>query len=189
MEETKKEEQQPEVKEEEKKEVENPGSEEEKGLPENENQEDGQQEDEEEELIAIPKSKLEQLRKNAFAEGQRKASKKEPQVDTEKEDLKRQLAERDAQLNAFKITIKMDTLGVQKERQEDLVAILKGKGIEVNEENISKEAEGHPEWITTPDKKGVEQLGQGLSKNEEEEIKKVERLDAKIRKSMGLPPR
>ena len=115
-----------------------------------------------------------EIKKNAIAEGMRKASKqKETESNDELENLKNSLneketliAEKDNQmeelnkeLTAIKQVRKMDDLGIDKKYQEDVIALIKGKGLEINEETISEIAENHPEWKVDADF-GVGFMGQ-----------------------------
>ena len=115
-----------------------------------------------------------EIKKNAIAEGMRKASKqKETESNDELENLKNSLneketliAEKDNQmeelnkeLTAIKQVRKMDDLGIDKKYQEDVIALIKGKGLEINEETISEIAEKHPEWKIDADF-GVGFMGQ-----------------------------
>lgn len=136
-----------------------------------------------------------EIKKNAIAEGMRKASKKqETQNNEELETLKSSLSEKETliaekqnqmdelqqELTAYKNIKKMDDLGIDKKYQEDVIALIKGKGLEINEETISEIAENHPEWKINEDF-GVEFMGQTKPQanpydeakaKEEEEIKK-----------------
>lgn len=52
--------------------------------------------------------------------------------------------------------------GVMAAHQEDLIAIVKGKGQDVNEENIKKVIEKHPEWLVKNNEtSGVQPFGLG----------------------------
>lgn len=115
-----------------------------------------------------------QIKKNAIAEGMRKASKQnENNANNELETLKNSLSEKDTliaekqnqmdelqqELTAYKNINKMNDLGIDKKYQEDVIALIKGKGLEINEETISEIAENHPEWKINEDF-GVEFMGQ-----------------------------
>lgn len=136
-----------------------------------------------------------QIKKNAIAEGMRKASKQnENNANNELETLKNSLSEKETliaekqnqmdqlnqELTAYKNINKMNDLGIDKKYQEDVIALIKGKGLEINEETISEIAENHPEWKINEDF-GVEFMGQTKPQanpydeakaKEEEEIKK-----------------
>jgi len=140
-----------------------------------------------------------EIKKNAIAEGMRKASKKqETQSNEELENLKTSLSEKDTliaekqqqmdelnqELTAIKQVKKMDDLGIDRKYQEDVIALIKGKGLEVSEETISEIAENHPEWKIDAEI-GVEFMGQTKPQanpydeakaREEKEIKKAFRL-------------
>ena len=115
-----------------------------------------------------------EIKKNAIAEGMRKASKKqETQSNEELETLKTSLSEKESliaekqqqmdelnqELTAIKQVKKMDDLGIDRKYQEDVIALIKGKGLEVSEETISEIAENHPEWKIDAEI-GVEFMGQ-----------------------------
>ena len=117
---------------------------------------------------------LAETKKNAIAEGMRKASKQQQtQSNDELENLKNSLneketliAEKDNQmeelnkeLTAIKQVRKMDDLGIDKKYQEDVIALIKGKGLEINEETITEVANKHLEWKVDADF-GVGQMGQ-----------------------------
>ena len=104
---------------------------------------------------------VEQIKKNAIAEGMRKASKNQAtQNNEELEKLNASLTEKDnliaekdkaleesqRELTAIKQVNKMNDLGIDKKYHEDIFALLKGKGMEVNEENIVEMCNLHPEW-------------------------------------------
>ena len=136
-----------------------------------------------------------EIKKNAIAEGMRKASKQnETNANNELETLKNSLSEKETliaekqnqmdelqqELTAYKNINKMNDLGIDKKYQEDVIALIKGKGLEINEETISEIAEKHPEWKINEDF-GVEFMGQTKPQanpydeakaKEEEEIKK-----------------
>ena len=136
-----------------------------------------------------------EIKKNAIAEGMRKASKQnETNANNELETLKNSLSEKETliaekqnqmdelqqELTAYKNINKMNDLGIDKKYQEDVIALIKGKGLEINEETISEIAENHPEWKINEDF-GVEFMGQTKPQanpydeakaREEEEIKK-----------------
>ena len=140
-----------------------------------------------------------EIKKNAIAEGMRKASKKqETQSNEELENLKSSLNEKESliaekqqqmdelnqELTAIKQVKKMDDLGIDRKYQEDVIALIKGKGLEVSEETISEIAENHPEWKIDAEI-GVEFMGQTKPQanpydeakaREEKEIKKAFRL-------------
>ena len=115
-----------------------------------------------------------QIKKNAIAEGMRKASKQnETNANNELETLKNSLSEKETliaekqnqmdelqqELTAYKNINKMNDLGIDKKYQEDVIALIKGNGLEINEETISQIAEKHPEWKINEDF-GVEFMGQ-----------------------------
>ena len=141
---------------------------------------------------------LAETKKNAIAEGMRKASKQQQtQTNDELENLKASLNEKDTliaekqnqmddltkELTAIKQVNKMNELGIDRQYQEDLIAIIKGKGEELNEETITAYAEKHPEWQVEKEI-GIASLGQTKqSQNpyDEARAKKEKEIDALFR--------
>ena len=139
-----------------------------------------------------------EIKKNAIAEGMRKASKKqETQTNDELENLKSSLNEKDSliaekqqqmddlnkELTAIKQVNKMNELGIDKQYQEDLIAIIKGRGLELNDETIIEMAEKHPEWKADKEL-GIGSIGQTRqSQNpyEEERARKEKEIDQLFR--------
>lgn len=139
------------------------------------------------------KQLLAETKKNAIAEGMRKASKNQETSNNEElEKLNASLSEKDillaekdnklneinAELTAIKQVNKMNDLGIDKKYHEDIFALIKGKGLEVNEETIVEIAEAHPEWKVEQEL-GVGTMGQTkLSSNpyEEAEAKKQKEI-------------
>ena len=141
------------------------------------------------------KALLAETKKNAIAEGMRKASKNQEASNNEElEKLNASLSEKDnllaerenkmnelnAELIAIKQVNKMNDLGIDKKYQEDVIALIKGKGLEISEETISEVAENHPEWKVDADF-GIGSMGVVRHDNdayaeaqlkEQEEIKK-----------------
>lgn len=141
------------------------------------------------------KQLLAETKKNAIAEGMRKASKSQETSNNEElEKLNASLSEKDnllaekdkaleesqRELTAIKQVNKMTDLGIDKKYHEDIFALLKGKGMEITEENITEIAEAHPEWKVDADF-GVGSMGVVRHDNdayaeaqlkEQEEIKK-----------------
>ena len=129
---------------------------------------------EEKPVKTYTEEEVKEIKKNAIMEGMRKAKKEtETQSNDELENLKNSLNEKDSliaekdnqmdelnkELTAIKQVRKMDDLGIDKKYQEDVIALIKGKGLEINEETISEIAEKHPEWKVDADF-GVGQMGQ-----------------------------
>lgn len=138
-----------------------------------------------EEMITMSKAEFEQRLNNKFIEGQRKATK------ANDGELKTQLEQANAQnqslineLNSLKNVLKMDELSIDKDKQEDLIAILKGKGLEINEATIMEEALRHPEWKKKAETSGITLLGQ--TKETESERVKRENQMKKDRAAFGL---
>jgi hypothetical protein len=50
-------------------------------------------------------------------------------------------------------------LDVKKEFQPDVIALLKGKGKELTEENINEEVKKHPEWVKSQEQPGARDFG------------------------------
>ena len=120
------------------------------------------------------KQLLAETKKNAIAEGMRKASKsQENQNNEELDKLNASLSEKDTllaekdkaleetqkELTAIKQVNKMNSLGIDKKYHEDIFALLKGKGMEINDENIVEICEAHPEWKVEQEL-GVGSIGQ-----------------------------
>lgn len=68
------------------------------------------------------------------------------QYEAEKGDWNKQLQERDNELLGIKEKVALMESGIDSSRYEDAKLILKGKGLEVNLENIKGELATHPEW-------------------------------------------
>jgi ATP/maltotriose-dependent transcriptional regulator MalT len=115
-----------------------------------------------------------EIKKNAIAEGMRKASKQQAnQNNDELEKLNASLSEKDSliaerekqleesqkELTAIKQVNKMSELGIDKKYQQDVIALIKGRGEEVNEESIVAMCEAHPEWKVEIET-GINSIGQ-----------------------------
>ena len=140
---------------------------------------------------------MKEIKKNAIAEGMRKASKnQETQNNEELEKLNASLSEKDnllaerenkmnelnAELTAIKQVNKMNELGIDKKYHEDIFALLKGKDMEINEENITEIAEAHPEWKVDAEL-GVGNIGVVRKENDayaEAQIKEQEEIKKKF---------
>ena len=68
------------------------------------------------------------------------------QFEGERKSWKEQSSARDQELADIKEQVALMQSGIDKERYEDAKLILKGKGLEVNLENIQTELGTHPEW-------------------------------------------
>lgn len=139
-----------------------------------------------------------EIKKNAIAEGMRKASKQQAtQNNEELEKLNASLSEKDSliaerekqleesqkELTAIKQVKKMDDLGIDRKYQEDVIALIKGRGEEVNEETISLIAENHPEWKVDAEI-GIGQLGQTrpqANPYDEAQVKEQQEIKEKFR--------
>ena len=115
-----------------------------------------------------------EIKKNAIAEGMRKASKQQANQNndeleklnaslSEKDNLiaerEKQLEESQKELTAIKQVNKMSELGIDKKYQQDVIALIKGRGEEVNEESIVAMCEAHPEWKVEIET-GINSIGQ-----------------------------
>lgn len=115
-----------------------------------------------------------EIKKNAIAEGMRKASKQQANQNNdeleklnaslnEKDSLiaerEKQLEESQKELTAIKQVNKMSELGIDKKYQQDVIALIKGRGEEVNEESIVAMCEAHPEWKVEIET-GINSIGQ-----------------------------
>lgn len=134
------------------------------------------------------KAKLDEARKNGFAEGQRKASKNvNDGLKTENQELLTRLASIESELAMQKHFQKLNELNVIETKKSDVLDLLRGKGLEINEENISKIVAEHPEWQTPKEKKGIVEMGQNNSGTKESQ----DQLDQKkmlndFRSKLGL---
>lgn len=145
-----------------------------------------------EETITLKKSEYEEMLKNKFAEGVRKAQ--QGKLDDKKDDTnenKNKVNNTDNDILSIKQELELlkaekiaGKLGIKPDYQEDLVALVRGKGLELTEENLKKEAEKHKEWLLSNDGStgGVKKLGSTDGEtnppvpNEEEQAKKLFRL-------------
>ena len=129
--------------------------------PENKENQGGAGANNKEEIVTLKKSELEQRYTNKFAEGAKKAEKtlleelglkskdelkellskikEEPKAEETVQQLKAELTE----IKALNIIKDED---IKKEYQGDVIALLKGKGLDLTEENIKAEIAKHPEW-------------------------------------------
>lgn len=153
---------------------------------------------EEKPVKTYTQEEVEQIKKNAIAEGMRKATKQQAtQNNEELEKLNASLSEKDSliaerekqleesqkELTAIKQVKKMDDLGIDRKYQEDVIALIKGRGEEVNEETISLIAENHPEWKVDAEI-GIGQLGQTRPQSnpyDEAEAKEQQEIKEKFR--------
>lgn len=145
-----------------------------------------------EETITLKKSEYEEMLKNKFAEGVRKAQ--QGKLDDKKDDTnenKNKVNNTDNDILSIKQELELlkaekiaGKLGIKPDYQEDLVALVRGKGLELTEENLKKEVEKHKEWLLSNDGStgGVKKLGSTDGEtnppvpNEEEQAKKLFRL-------------
>lgn len=100
------------------------------------------------EMITLPKTEYEELLKNKYAEGARKAEKS----------LQDQIAALQVENQALKAREVAATL-VNPLYVDDLIALTKGKGLEVNEANLKEVAAHQPAW-----QKSTEEILQGQAR-------------------------
>jgi len=100
------------------------------------------------ETITLPKTEYEELLKNKYAEGARKAEKS----------LQDQIAALQVENQALKAREVAATLVVSL-YVDDLIALTKGKGLEVNEANLKEVAAHQPAW-----QKSTEEILQGQAR-------------------------
>ena len=134
------------------------------------------------------KVKLDEARKNGFAEGQRKASKNVNEgLKTENQDLMNRLANLENELAMQRHFQTLNNLNVIEAKKGDVLDLLRGKGLDFNEENITKIVKDHPEWITPKENKGIVEMGQtgNTSDKSQEEIERQKML-ADFRSTLGL---
>jgi len=91
--------------------------------------------------ITLTEEEFEERLKNKFIEGQRKASK--GVTDPLPDDRLKSLEEENTQLKAEKMAGKL----VDSRYAEDLVSMIKGKGLEVTESNFQEVLKKYPEWL------------------------------------------
>lgn len=111
-------------------------------------QEPAKTEEPEIETITLPKTEYEELLKNKYAEGARKAEKS----------LQDQIAALQVENQALKAREVAATL-VNPLYVDDLIALTKGKGLEVNEANLKEVAAHQPAW-----QKSTEEILQGQAR-------------------------
>ena len=141
-----------------------------------------------EEFDKALKEKLDEARKNGYAEGQRKASKNVNEgLSNENQELKTRLANLESEILMQKHYAKLGELNVKEANKRDVLYLLRGRGLEINEENISKLVEAHPEWITPKEKNGVVEMGQTKQTSDKtaDDVKK-EKMFNDFRKRLGL---
>jgi len=129
---------------------------------------------EEKPVKTYTQEEVEQIKKNAIAEGMRKATKQQANQNNEELDKlnaslsekdsliaerEKQLEESQKELTAIKQVNKMSELGIDKKYQQDVIALIKGRGEEVNEESIVAMCEAHPEWKVEIET-GINSIGQ-----------------------------
>jgi len=100
------------------------------------------------EMITLPKTEYEELLKNKYAEGARKAEKS----------LQDQIAALQVENQALKAREVAATLVVSL-YVDDLIALTKGKGLEVNEANLKEVAAHQPAW-----QRSTEEILQGQAR-------------------------
>lgn len=151
------------------------------------NEENGVKTYSKEEYDKAVKEAFEKGRKNGNAEAERKETKKANEEATaENEQLKADNKVLKDELEALKQTVKMDALGIVKDKQIALATLIRADGKEVTEETIEEYATIYPEWKKAEITKGVEDLGQEKEDEvaEDEELKDLNAYRAR----KGLPP-
>lgn len=141
-----------------------------------------------EEFDKALKEKLDEARKNGFAEGQRKASKNVNEgLKNENQELMNRLTQIESELAMQKHFQKLNELNVIEAKKGDVLDLVRGRGLEINEENISKVVEEHPEWIIPKEKKGIVEMGQSAdtTKESDEELQR-KKIMADFRSRLGL---
>lgn len=96
-----------------------------------------------------------------------------------KDNLKSYLETSKEELSNYKFTDACNENKISAERFDDVKALLKGKGLEVNEENIAEVAKTHPEWRREKRKPALEPIDIGSNTksmgDSEESLKKMAR--------------
>ena len=141
-----------------------------------------------EEFDKAVKEKLDEARKNGYAEGQRKASKNVNEgLTNENQELKNRLANLENEILMQKHFAKLGELNVKEANKRDVLDLLRGRGLEINDENIAKLVESHPEWITPKEKNGVVEMGQTKTTTDKDaDTLKQEKIFADFEKRLGL---
>ena len=141
-----------------------------------------------EEFDKALKEKLDEARKNGYAEGQRKASKNVNEgLSNENQELKTRLANLENEILMQKHFAKLGELNVKEANKRDVLDLLRGRGLEINDENIAKLVESHPEWIIPKEKNGVVEMGQTKTTTDKDaDTLKQEKIFADFEKRLGL---
>jgi len=141
-----------------------------------------------EEFDKALKEKLDEARRNGFAEGQRKASKNVNEgLKNENQELAQRLATLESEILMQKHFAKLSALNVKENNKQDVLDLLRGRGLEINEENISKIVEAHPEWIIPKEKNGVVEMGQTKTTTDKSaDDLKQQKIRNDFRKKLGL---
>ena len=136
---------------------------------------EGDEASNEDEVITMPKSKYEQKLQEKYAEGARKASKNQEgtKPDEEISEIKKELAN-------YKALNLASDFNIKPEFKDDFVAILKGKGLEINQENAKALADKHPEWKNTSANSGFK-IGSDGGETNPTEKSEAERAAALFR--------
>lgn len=129
----------------------------------------------EDEVITISKSKYEQKLQEKYAEGARKAAKGQEGVKPDDE-----IVEIKKELDNYKALNLASDFNIKPEFKDDFVAILKGKGLEINQENAKALADKHPEWKNTSANSGFK-IGSDGGENNPTEKSETERAAALFR--------
>jgi len=127
---------------------------------------------EKEDPKANPVEKKEISEQNKVKEEERKANNKaNDDLQARLNDLETKFKAQSEELKAVKDLELIDNLGVDKNHRSDVIALIKGNGDEVNDENIKAYVEKHPEWKASEDNQsGVKFLG---AKGSNEQVDKT----------------
>ncbi len=120
---------------------------------------------EETQEVGTPNKVYEELRKttnsfNALKEENDALKKRVAELESEVETLRSSNGTMESQIKASHNAQLVDELGIDTKYTEDIIALIVGKGEEVNDENITKIANEHKEWKRTiVETEGVKELG------------------------------
>jgi len=169
------------------------------GNPAKTEEEDKNKTENNEETVTITKVELEKRLNNKFAEGARKAQQDkldvnstEPNKTSTGENNSQKQPDNNNEISSIKEELKVlkaekavRSFGVKDSYAEDLIALVRGKGLELTEDNLKKESDKHPEWKTSSDEdngSGAKALGSTSGKTNPPAVDE----EAQIRKAFGL---
>lgn len=115
--------------------------------------------------VGTPNKVYEELRKttnsfNALKEENDALKKRVDELESEVETLRSSNGTMESQIKASHNNQLLDELGIDTKYSEDIIALIIGKGEEVNDENLTKYANEHKEWKKTiVETEGVKELG------------------------------